>query len=573
MAKQQIIDVDALKTDLGRSPNEEEVRFLSQFVSRLKPVLRWRQALELLHSKVKDQDKSLLLVSEQKTDPFKTDGKLVCLSQGFIRQFQIQTDEGIISGGIRLHPSKRALIPAESKILFFPANRYLTSFVKKVYSSPQIYDIRPVFRNGLPLAIYSFLHEASHGFGICLHGFPSPKDFFHHKTAGLLFVVEDGAEKNILQAGAMDGCTGMDLGHLTEDGIFIFKSGDLKSIRIPVKVLNNLLGDTISSSNQPPVLAPEEKFQITQRSLNYGSAIRDLLRQVRSKAEPQVMPQKLSVTSQIIWGAFEGHQKFAVALNNNDHLKIRDWGIRGMAFLSNASRRLVCRGVKPETATILIQSDSPSREFTEYIQGLSKAAAHLRLSMEHSGIGEKESGEMTSRVAAGGFLLRDVLFPQAFQQVGDFISILGSHRGELGGSLFYQQFFDSMAGIHPILDLNMEVRIQEAILTGIQAGLIQSARPVSGGGLAVAVARSLHATNSTFGARIHFSRKLSTEELLFGESQGLILISIREDDLMEFERICMNIGVPSTTIGRVTGDGLFTFNDVVKLTVNELHSK
>jgi hypothetical protein len=39
---------------------------------------------------------------------------------------------------------------------------------------------------------------------------------------------------------------------------------------------------------------------------------------------------------------------------------------------------------------------------------------------------------------------------------------------------------------------------------------------------------------------------------------------------MEFERICMTIGLPSTTIGRVTGDGRFKFNDVVNLDVNKL---
>jgi selenophosphate synthetase-related protein len=45
----------------------------------------------------------------------------------------------------------------------------------------------------------------------------------------------------------------------------------------------------------------------------------------------------------------------------------------------------------------------------------------------------------------------------------------------------------------------------------------------------------------------------------------MVVVSIGEKDLMEFERICMAIGVPSTTIGRVTNDNQFKFNDVVKI--------
>ncbi len=67
------------------------------------------------------------------------------------------------------------------------------------------------------------------------------------------------------------------------------------------------------------------------------------------------------------------------------------------------------------------------------------------------------------------------------------------------------------------------------------------------------------------GARIHLSRKLRQDEMLFGETQGMVLVSIGERDLMEFERICTTIGIPSTTIGRVTNDSRFKFNDVVNI--------
>ena len=39
---------------------------------------------------------------------------------------------------------------------------------------------------------------------------------------------------------------------------------------------------------------------------------------------------------------------------------------------------------------------------------------------------------------------------------------------------------------------------------------------------------------------------------------------------MEFERICMNIGVPCTTIGRVTNTGRLIFNDMIDISTVEL---
>jgi len=121
-----------------------------------------------------------------------------------------------------------------------------------------------------------------------------------------------------------------------------------------------------------------------------------------------------------------------------------------------------------------------------------------------------------------------------------------------------------------VVDLLMESRLQEAVLTGINEDLIQSARPIGRGGVALAIAKSFE-KNSNLGARIYFSRKLKTEELLFGETQGLVLVTIKENDLMEFERICMAIGVPATTIGRVTDDGFYTFNKSIKLPVKKLN--
>jgi hypothetical protein len=39
---------------------------------------------------------------------------------------------------------------------------------------------------------------------------------------------------------------------------------------------------------------------------------------------------------------------------------------------------------------------------------------------------------------------------------------------------------------------------------------------------------------------------------------------------MELERLCMSIGIPNTTIGRITNNGVFSFNDNIKIKVKDI---
>ena len=60
------------------------------------------------------------------------------------------------------------------------------------------------------------------------------------------------------------------------------------------------------------------------------------------------------------------------------------------------------------------------------------------------------------------------------------------------------------------------------------------------------------------------------DRLLFGETRGFFLISISEESMIEIERLCMNLGVPCTAIGRVTDNGQYTFNDLIDIKCDKL---
>jgi phosphoribosylformylglycinamidine synthase len=244
--------------------------------------------------------------------------------------------------------------------------------------------------------------------------------------------------------------------------------------------------------------------------------------------------------------------------------------MKSMAAIANTARQLACAGIRPEVCSGFVTiPDSNQSEKGSFLKGIKDAAQILNLDIKYLSI-ESGLGLPKGTFCTAGTAIKEGLFPNTFPESDLFISMLGSHRGELGGSHYLSLLNQENAGNRPVVDLMMESRLQDTILTGIQGELIQSARPIGRGGLAVSIAKSL-ANNKNMGTRVHFSRKLKTEELLFGETQGLVLVTINESDLMEFERVCMTIGIPATTIGRVTNDGIYSFNDSIKVKVEDLN--
>ena len=140
---------------------------------------------------------------------------------------------------------------------------------------------------------------------------------------------------------------------------------------------------------------------------------------------------------------------------------------------------------------------------------ISPAGKFLNLNIDHLSFEISEDFPDGKFIAAGTYT-RDELIQNTFGEKDLFISILGSHRGELGGSRYLYLLNQENKGYRPVVDLLMESRLQEAVLTGINGELIQSARPIGRGGVALAIAQSFE-KNSNLGARIHFSRKPSLD--------------------------------------------------------------
>ena len=130
---------------------------------------------------------------------------------------------------------------------------------------------------------------------------------------------------------------------------------------------------------------------------------------------------------------------------------------------------------------------------------------------------------------------------------------------------------DKISGDAPSLNLEFEKRVHIACLQAIDAGIVKSATDISDGGLAVAVSECcIKNTEKTLGASVYIYRKMRDDELFFGETQSVIVLTINEKDLLKLETIAGNNSVPCVTIGRVKEGGMLKLNDSINISVDEL---
>jgi len=253
----------------------------------------------------------------------------------------------------------------------------------------------------------------------------------------------------------------------------------------------------------------------------------------------------------------------------------------GKIAVSEAARNVACTGARPIAITNCLNFGNPYDpeiyyQFTEAVAGVGSACEILNTPVTGGNVSfyneSPNSAVYPTPVIGMVGLLDDVNrhMTHYFKNQNDFIMIMGTLKGDLGGSTYLQLVQGKLVGDTPDIDLDFEQRVQMALIEAIEKKIINSAHDVSDGGLAVTIAEScIGNPDGPLGADIHVHRKLRDDELMFSENQSLIVVSLPENHLLDIERIASQYNVPCTTIGRVRGDR-FTFNDKIDVSVQDM---
>jgi phosphoribosylformylglycinamidine synthase len=136
-----------------------------------------------------------------------------------------------------------------------------------------------------------------------------------------------------------------------------------------------------------------------------------------------------------------------------------------------------------------------------------------------------------------------------FKRAGESVYALGITTDECGGSEYYAQAGEIGANV-PKVDFERNRKLYSALNRAMERGIVSSCHDCSDGGLGVALAESAFA--GEVGCRVDLEKvlcdgRLADEKLLFSESAGRFVASVKKGSEAEFEKIfsgcaCAKIG-------------------------------
>jgi len=149
-----------------------------------------------------------------------------------------------------------------------------------------------------------------------------------------------------------------------------------------------------------------------------------------------------------------------------------------------------------------------------------------------------------------------------FKKSGDVIVLLGKTKGEFGGSLVLKEIVGEVKGKIAPLDYEAELKLWDTVIKANKKDLLNSAKDLNLGGLAIAVAKSCAISN--IGAKI----KSNLDKNIFDESQSRAIVTVSKDKLEALLNLAKEIGIEALKIGEVGSNSVEI--DDVKISLTNL---
>ena len=231
------------------------------------------------------------------------------------------------------------------------------------------------------------------------------------------------------------------------------------------------------------------------------------------------------------------------------------------AAVAEAARNLSCTGAKPLAITNCLNFGNPEKgeiyhQFKEAVEGMAEACEAFETPVTGGNVSfyNESFGQAIYPNPVVGMmgLIEDVKLvgTPGFKEEGDAVLLLGDARPAIDGSEYQLRLRGEVAGRIPDVDLEQEKQLQFLVREAILEGLVKSAHDVSDGGLACCLAES--AIEGGIGAVIELESDQRSDLLLFGETPGLIVVTVGEKNLEQFAQLALDL--PVAVIGRVGGD-------------------
>lgn len=244
------------------------------------------------------------------------------------------------------------------------------------------------------------------------------------------------------------------------------------------------------------------------------------------------------------------------------------------AAVIESGRNVAMSGARPLAITDCLNYGNPENpevmwQFAEGCLGIKEACAKLNTPVIGGNVSlynetDGVSVFPTPSIATVG--LNDdqnkILF-SSFQKSGNLLYLIGETKHEFGGSLYLKEVHHTVTGKMPSIDYDKELRLWDLVIEGNKKGLLECAKDVSSGGVAIALAKM--AAVSSLGCSVTIS--VENEEDIFSETFSRAIVEVRPENQEVFEAFAKEY-LPYELVGIIGGENI-KINDV-SMTLNQL---
>lgn len=384
----------------------------------------------------------------------------------------------------------------------------------------------------------------------------------------MLLVVEKGREEEIIDMFTAHDIDAVAIGEVTRDKRFRVVHHNETVANIPIRMLVDDAPVYDMPSEKPTYLDKQNVSQHIPEVENVTETLKKVLTHptVASKAS---FYQQFDTDAQgnTLVGpglgagviAIDESRSLAMTTDGNSRYIYLDPEVGGQIAVAEAARTIVCSGATPLAITDGLNYGDPTNpevfwQMEKSIDGISEACRSLETPVISGNVSmyNESAGEPIFPTPIVGMVglhqSRAMITSGHFQQAGDAVYVIGDTEPQFGGSVFQKVVDHVHDNQAPTLDLQKEKAVQAAMLKAIEAGSIQSAHDVSGGGLGAALAECVANTDG-LGMDVTLAGDVITQ--LFSESQTRFLISVKQADRDEVEKHFSEIH----RLGEVTGNG------------------
>ena len=240
-----------------------------------------------------------------------------------------------------------------------------------------------------------------------------------------------------------------------------------------------------------------------------------------------------------------------------------------------SGRNVAMSGAKPLAITDCLNFGNPENpevmwQFAKACEGIKEACAQMETPVVSGNVSLYNETNGVSVYPTPAIAMVGVnesqerVLRSEFQAEGNQVVLVGDTKGEFGGSLYLKEIYKIVGGSLADIDYASEARLWQFVVEANKDGLIESAKDLNVGGLAIALAKMSARSGLGVEANITFE----DSRWIFDETQSRAILEVKAKNLQNLARLAIDLGLSIQVIGTIGGDE-FKLNDI-KISLDKL---